>query len=970
MYRFRVFFLLCLLLQFSVRAQVSPFNLLVNGDFENGGSGNGFQTLAPYNFLATLTGNSNPGDYAVIANPQPMNTAFFLSSTDHSGTGKMLVIDGSSIGGNPRFWKAGSGGGGVGPLTVGQTYTFSYWIKSIASSVVDVSTTADIVVNWNNANNISLVSGTTLAPYPGNTATWQKVVYSFTATTAFVNIELSNNNTNAVGNDFAIDDVEVLAPPKPLAIRYNAVDPSCSSTNDGFIAVYGTGGTPPYTYSYNGGPYTSNNIFAGLGTVTNAFVSVKDATTPTAAVVFSPSNISLSPPANPLTIRPDSTICSGATLPLYASGSSTGYSWSASPNDPTIANPNAQNTTASPTQNTTYTVVTSVTRNRSLIYNGDFEQGDVGFESGYTFYPYPPNPANPGFSQRAYSIVTNAQQFEPQFQPCVDHTSGSGKFMAIDGATVANIKIWSQKVGVTPNTNYTIEYWVQSIDGASPTQIETQINGAPITGNAAGSTFTAPSTTCSWRQVTYNWNSGANTTAELSFIGRNTSSNGNDYAIDDISMKHSVACTFLKTCNITVSAGTTPVTNFSYNTPVCTSGTNPSPVLAAGFTPGGSFTSTAGLSINSTTGVINLASSTPGTYTITYTLAASACQTAGSSTAQITISSSIAPVTGFTYSTPVCVSLGTINPTLATGFTSGGTFSSSAGLSLNTSTGVINTIASTPGTYTVNYSVNATSCQPAANGSTSITINNAPPPPTTIPLIRYCQNETASALTATGVGLLWYTTASGGIGSATAPTPSTASPGTFNYFVSQTNGGCESIRTPILVTVSPNPTAEAGPNVIIEPGQSTTLQGSTAASPAQVNWTPTATLSNPSILTPIATPVNTTTYYLRVQSLGCSGVDSVTVLVVGKVVVPNVFSPNGDGIHDRWIIHRIEGHPEASVELFNRYGQSLFRRNAYNAANAWDGTINGKPLAVGTYFYLIQGLNNQPGLSGSITILR
>jgi gliding motility-associated-like protein len=954
----------------SSNAQVSPFNLLVNGDFESGGSGNGFQTPAPYNFLATLTGNSNPGDYAIIPNPQPMNTAYFLSGTDHSGTGKMIVIDGTTSGGNQRFWKAGSSGGGVGPLTVGQTYTFSYWIKSIASSVVDISTTADILVSWNNANNITLVSGNTLAPYPGNTATWQKVVYTFTPTNSYVNIELSNNNTNPVGNDFAIDDVEVLAPPQPLGVRYNAANPSCPNATDGFIAVYGIGGTPPYTYSFNGGPYTANNLFSGLGNVTNAFVSVKDAATPTAAVVFSPSNISLAGPANPLTIRPDSTICRGATLPLYASGSATGYTWTANPADPTIANPTAQNTTATPTQNTIYTVSTTVSRLRSLIYNGDFETGDVGFESQYTSFPFPPNPSNPSLAQRSYSIVNNAQQFEPVFQPCVDHSSGSGKMMVIDGSTAPNIKIWSQKVAVTPNTSYNIQYWLQSVVANSPAQIELQVNGTPVTGNAASSTTTAPPTTCSWIPVTYTWNSGANTTAEVTLINRNISSSGNDFAIDDISMTHSVSCTFSKTSNITVNAGSTPVTNFSYNTPVCINGTNPTPILPTGFTTGGVFSSTLGISINGSTGIINLPTSSPGTYTITYTVAASACQAAASSTAQITISSTITPVTGFSYSSPLCSSAGTVNPTTVSGFTSGGTFSSTTGLSINTSTGAINATASTPGTYTVTYSLAATSCQPASNSNASVTITASPTPPTTTPILRYCVNETAAALTATGSNLLWYDAPTGGTGSDSAPIPNTGTIGTTMYYVSQNIGGCESPRTPISVIVSPKPIVDAGANVFIAPGQSITLQGTTNAINPILSWSPSGTLSDPSILNPVASPASTTTYYLSVQSLGCTNKDSVIVAVIGNLIIPNVFSPNGDGIHDKWIIQGIEGYPDATVELFNRYGQSLFVRKGYNATNAWDGTLNGKAVPFGVYYYVIQGLTDRAPQTGSLTVLR
>lgn len=80
----------------------------------------------------------------------------------------------------------------------------------------------------------------------------------------------------------------------------------------------------------------------------------------------------------------------------------------------------------------------------------------------------------------------------------------------------------------------------------------------------------------------------------------------------------------------------------------------------------------------------------------------------------------------------------------------------------------------------------------------------------TTPVV-YNQGDTASALTATtganGTGLMWYTTATGGTGSTTAPTPSTATAGNTSYWVSSTNAnGCESARVEIMVTVIANAT--------------------------------------------------------------------------------------------------------------------------------------------------------------------
>jgi len=85
----------------------------------------------------------------------------------------------------------------------------------------------------------------------------------------------------------------------------------------------------------------------------------------------------------------------------------------------------------------------------------------------------------------------------------------------------------------------------------------------------------------------------------------------------------------------------------------------------------------------------------------------------------------------------------------------------------------------------------------------------APPAPVVTTPVTYCQNVTAVSLTATalpGNTLKWYTVATGGTGSSTAPTPSTATAGTTNYYVSQVNASqIESARSLIAVVVNAAP---------------------------------------------------------------------------------------------------------------------------------------------------------------------
>ena len=88
----------------------------------------------------------------------------------------------------------------------------------------------------------------------------------------------------------------------------------------------------------------------------------------------------------------------------------------------------------------------------------------------------------------------------------------------------------------------------------------------------------------------------------------------------------------------------------------------------------------------------------------------------------------------------------------------------------------------------------------------------------------------------------------------------------------------------------------------------------------------------------------------------------------GDVIIPNSFSPNGDGRNDLWEIKNLGAYPHNTVEVFNRYGQRLFRSIGYNIA--WDGTFNGQPVPQATYYYIVNLKNGNKSLSGSVTIVR
>ncbi len=122
-----------------------------------------------------------------------------------------------------------------------------------------------------------------------------------------------------------------------------------------------------------------------------------------------------------------------------------------------------------------------------------------------------------------------------------------------------------------------------------------------------------------------------------------------------------------------------------------------------------------------------------------------------------------------------------------------------------------NTVAATVptnqiGTFTYWLTKTANGCESAASRRIKVTINSIPVAPSIQP-IAVCQGATAPTVQATGQGLLWYDTNSGGTGSAISPVVSTAQASQKIYYVSQTLNGCESVRSALAVNVSAVPAA-------------------------------------------------------------------------------------------------------------------------------------------------------------------
>jgi hypothetical protein len=165
----------------------------------------------------------------------------------------------------------------------------------------------------------------------------------------------------------------------------------------------------------------------------------------------------------------------------------------------------------------------------NLVVNGNFEAGNAGFATGYTYTDSQPNGLNP---EGYYAIGTDPGKYHIDVPPYGDHTSGFANMMIVNGATIPDVTVWEQVVSVSLGTEYEFSLWFSnwSTSLVNLANLEYFINGSSI-----GSSL-VPAEQGLWANFSTLWQSGLNTTANIRIVDKETAISTNDFALDDISL--------------------------------------------------------------------------------------------------------------------------------------------------------------------------------------------------------------------------------------------------------------------------------------------------------------------------------------------------------------------------------------------------------------------------------------------------
>ncbi|MCX6155199.1 MAG: T9SS type A sorting domain-containing protein [Candidatus Kapabacteria bacterium] len=181
-----------------------------------------------------------------------------------------------------------------------------------------------------------------------------------------------------------------------------------------------------------------------------------------------------------------------------------------------------------------------------MIINGDFKQGNKFFTSDYIFI------SGAYLNEGYYTIYSNTKsRFEFAQDSCTGHGTGKDSMMIVNGEKIVVKLLWKQTVqNLIPFRDYQFSFWHQNAYKSQPPIFTTKFNGIQISPPALAS-----AKTCSWEEYSQVWTNGAGTSVTIEITDINVDSIGNDFAIDDISLKQVCDLSLPKLNNVRICNG-------------------------------------------------------------------------------------------------------------------------------------------------------------------------------------------------------------------------------------------------------------------------------------------------------------------------------------------------------------------------------------------------------------------------------
>lgn len=823
--------------------------LVSNGDFSAGNTG--FTSNYVLGTGGTWGPLSNPGTYSVTNNPNSAHTNFYSFGDHTTGTGNMLVCNGSAVA-NDVAWSQ------TITVTPNTFYNFSAWVASTENTAAGSEAQLQFSING------SLIGPVYSAPLTGGVWSNFFVNWNSGSNTSAI-IKIVDQNTSGGANDFALDDInfERVCTFSDIITINSGSTATVSVPSNITVCPTNSVAASTFTSSTAGVTYTWTNTNTSIGLAaggtgnTPTFTAVNNGSSPVTSVIsVTPSVGSCigTPKSYTITVNPTPTLsvnspttCSGVATSLTASGASS-YTWNTGPTTSSIS--------VSPASQTVYTVTGNT-------------GGCLSTATATVFI-------NPSL------VVTINTPTICSGTSTVLTASGATNYTWSTGATTSTIS-----VSPTSNTTYTVFGNSSGCTGSGSTTVS--VNSTPTIAVNSATLCSGTSTVLTANgATTYSWNTGASTqTINVSPAGTTVYTVTGTTSGCSASNTGTVNITTTPTITVnsaTLCSGTSTVlsasgaTSYSWSTGATTQTISASPGATTVYTVTG--TNSGCSSTNTGTVVINtnptLTVNSPTTCSgVATTLSASGATSYSWSTGATTQSISVSPVSNTVYTvtgtTSGCsgtsTSTVTINsalvvtinsPTLCSG---GSTVLTAGGATNYTwSTGATTSTISVSPSSTSVYTVTGEASGCLGTGSSTVSVNSNPT--ISVNNATLCAG-TSTILTASGATS--YTWNTGATTSTISVNPSSS----ISYSVIGTQAGCTGIGN-ANVTVNSSPIISVS-NSTLCAGASTVLTASGATSYTWNTGATTATLS--------VSPSNTSTYVVAGENAGCIGTNTVTVTV-------------------------------------------------------------------------------------------